>query len=324
MDDRRKSNDVTCDEAFSFSRKLNRHGIELMRAQTHTLQVNVGLLCNQTCRHCHLSAGPAKTEIMSKETADQVADWARRARFKAIDITGGAPELNPHIEYIVSTFSEISPKLIFRSNLTALHDARTERLMEMLSSVGAVIVASFPSVNESQSESQRGNGIFQVSIEQLRKLNLFGYGKPGSGLELNLVSNPTGAFLASDQRQSEKRFKQVLGNKWGVEFNDLLNFSNVPLGRFRRWLEGTGNLVPYMKKLSDAFNPSSLEGVMCRTLVSVSWDGYLYDCDFNLARGLPMSNQRVHASEMHGLPSPGSPIATADHCFSCTAGTGFT
>jgi len=312
------------DEVTGFSRTLDVHGIQLTRAETQTLQLNVGLLCNQMCRHCHLSAGPMKTEIMSKVTADQVADWAKMANFKAVDITGGAPELNPDIETIVETFSRISPKLIFRSNLTALSGSKMERLMEILRSIGAVVVASFPSLNESQAESQRGNGVFRTSIEALRKLNFLGYGKRGSGLELNLVSNPTGAFLAADQEQSETRFRQVLGNKWGIAFNNLFIFSNVPLGRFRQWLERTGNLDTYMKKLVDAFNPCAVEGVMCRTLVSVSWDGYLYDCDFNLARGLPMSRHRIHVLEMDGLPEPGSPIATAEHCFSCTAGTGFT
>jgi len=319
-----QSNNEPNDGLPSFSRMLNRHGIQLMRTQTETLQVNVGLLCNQTCRHCHLSAGPEKTEIMSRATIDQVADWAGRARFKMIDITGGAPELNPDIDYIVETFAKLAPKLIFRSNLTALPDTRMNRLINILRSFGAIIVASFPSLNESQSESQRGNGVFRVSIETLRKLNHLGYGKPGSGLELNLVSNPTGAFLAANQAQAEKRFRQVLGNKWGIEFNNLLNLSNVPLGRFRQWLERTGNLVPYVTKLADAFNPCAAEGIMCKTLVSVSWDGYLHDCDFNLAKGLPMSRDWIHVSEMDGLPEPGSPIASADHCFSCMAGAGFT
>ncbi len=324
MDDYRSLDSAHISEMPSFSQILDLHGIQLMRAETQTLQVNVGLLCNQACVHCHLSAGPSKTEVMSKATADQVAEWARRARFKTIDITGGAPELIPDIEYIVETFSGISSKLLFRSNLTALSDSKSKRLMEILPSVGAVIVASFPSLNESQAESQRGNGVFRLSIETMKKLNEIGYGKHGTGLELNLVSNPTGAFLAADQVLSEARFRQVLGDKWGIVFNNLLSISNVPLGRYRQWLERTGNYGPYMKKLLDAFNPCAVEGVMCRTLVSVSWDGYLYDCDFNLAGGLPMNRHRIHVSEMDGLPAPGSPIATANHCFTCTAGTGFT
>ena len=308
----------------NFSRKLETHGLRLARVRTTTLQVNVGLLCNQACRHCHLNAGPEKTEIMTGKTAGEVAAWAKRCGFDTIDITGGAPELNPDIETIVEMFAPLAPRLIFRSNLTALHSAGKEALIELLRSRRAVIVASFPSLNESQCESQRGRGVFRISIEALNRLNLLGYGIPDSGLELDLVSNPTGAFLSANQEQSEKRFRQVLKDRWGIAFNRLFNFSNAPLGRFRRWLEQSGNLTAYMKKLTDAFNPCAVERVMCRSLVSISWDGYLYDCDFNLARGLPMNRRRVHVSEMEGPPAPESPIATADHCFSCTAGAGFT
>jgi radical SAM/Cys-rich protein len=324
MDKDRHSNGEHSGEGPSFSNVLKRDGLQLVREETHTLQVNVGLVCNQACRHCHLSAGPGRTEVMSRATADEVADWVRRAGFKTVDITGGAPELNPDIAYIVETFAALAPRLIFRSNLTALTDARSARLLAMLPSVGAVIVASFPSLNEAQADAQRGCGVFKACIETLGRLNRMGYGQPGSGLELDLVSNPTGAFLASQQVQAEKRFREVLGRKWGIAFNSLLNFSNVPLGRFRRWLERSGNLASYMEKLTAAFNPRAVEGVMCRTLVSVNWDGYLYDCDFNLARELPMGGDRTYVSRMDGPPEPGSPIATADHCFSCTAGAGFT
>jgi radical SAM/Cys-rich protein len=311
-------------ERPNFSRTLGKHGLRLTRGETTTLQVNVGLLCNQTCRHCHLDAGPKKTEIMSKETAEQVAEWAKRCRFATIDITGGAPELNPHIEAIVETLAPLAPRLLFRSNLTALHEAGKDRLLELLRSRKAVIIASFPSLNETQAEAQRGKGVFRTSIEALQRLNSLGYGKPDSGLQLDLVSNPTGAFLAANQDQAERRFRKVLKDKWGIDFNHLFNFSNAPLGRFRQWLEKSGNLDAYTKKLTDAFNPCAVEKVMCRSLVSVSWDGYLYDCDFNLARGLPLDRKRVHVSEMDGPPAPESPIATADHCFSCTAGAGFT
>ncbi len=305
-----------------FSRALKQAGLRLAREQTHTLQVNVGLRCNQSCRHCHLEAGPERAEVMTRQIAAQVARWAAGCNFQAVDVTGGAPELNPDIEAIVATFSRLAPAMIFRSNLTAL--SSRPRLVEMLCARRSAIVASFPSVNETQSESQRGKGVFPTSIEMLRRLNSLGYGKPDSGLELNLVSNPTGAFLAANQEQAEKRFRQVLERKWGIAFNHLYNFSNVPLGRFRRWLEKSGNLDAYMKKLTDAFNPCAVEKVMCKTLVSVSWDGYLYDCDFNQALGLPLNHRRIHVSEMTGPPEPGTPIACADHCFSCTAGAGFT
>lgn len=311
-------------EPTGFSRTLVRHGLQLTRGDTQILQVNVGLLCNQTCGHCHLNAGPGKTEVMTRQTADQIADWAGRVPFEKIDITGGAPEMNPDIVYLVETFAALAPKLIFRSNLSALNSGGREHLMDLLKGLEATIVASFASINASQADAQRGDGVFRASIAALKKLNALGYGQPGTGLELNLVSNPTGAFMAADQTQTEKRFRQMLERKWGITFNHLFSFSNAPLGRFRRWLERSGNLSAYLKKLADGFNPCALDGVMCRTLVSVSWDGYLYDCDFNLARGLPLGRNRVHVTDMTGRPARGNPIATADHCYTCTAGAGFT
>ena len=312
------------EQPTGFSRTLDQHGLSLVRDQTQILQVNLGLLCNQTCGHCHLNAGPARTEVMTLETAEQIAAWARQVGFETIDITGGAPEMNPDIEAIIHAFAPLAPQLSLRSNLTALNGQGRTHLMELLSRLKVTIVASFPSLNEAQADAQRGDGIFQTSIHILQQLNAIGYAQPGTGLELNLVCNPTGAFMAADQTQTEKRFREILASRWGIAFNHLFSFSNVPLGRFRSWLERSGNLSAYLKQLADSFNPCALEGVMCRTLVSVSWDGYLFDCDFNLARGLPMGRNRLHVSDMIGPPRPGAPIATADHCFTCTAGAGFT
>ncbi|MEA1946152.1 MAG: arsenosugar biosynthesis radical SAM (seleno)protein ArsS [Thermodesulfobacteriota bacterium] len=307
-----------------FSLTLSGHGLKLNRAKTHTLQVNVGFLCNQTCRHCHLNAGPARKENIGPEIVNQVVSYARRSRFETIDITGGAPELNPNISKLIQEMSPLASRLMLRSNLSALNDGNRDHLFELLKSYRVIIVASFPSLNELQTDSQRGDGIFKVSIYALKKLNDLGYGHKGSGLGLNLVSNPTGAFLPPAQVETEKRFRQVLKDKWGIVFNHLFNFANVPLGRYRRWLIKSGNFEKYMAKLSSSFNPCSVQGVMCRTMVSVSWDGYLYDCDFNLARDLFMGRRKIHVSEMSGPPEPGSHIATADHCYTCTAGTGFT
>jgi radical SAM/Cys-rich protein len=307
-----------------FSLALSRHGLNLNRDRTHTLQINVGFLCNQTCRHCHLNAGPNRMENMESGIIEEVISYAKRSRFETIDVTGGAPELNPNIGRLITEMSPLARRIMLRSNLSALNDGTRDDLMKLLQSHGVVIVASFPSLNELQADSQRGDGMFKVCIDALKKLNVLGYGREGSGLELNLVSNPTGAFLPPSQSETEKRFRQVLDNKWGVVFNNLFNFANMPLGRFRQWLIKSGNFDKYIQKLTSSFNPCAVEGLMCRTLVSVSWDGYLYDCDFNLAGGLFMGGLKIHVSEMAGPPEKDSHIASADHCYTCTAGAGFT
>jgi radical SAM/Cys-rich protein len=308
-----------------FNKTLDKHNLQLRRDQTHILQINVGLLCNQQCRHCHLSAGPDRKENMDAETAEAVVAYAERGGFDTIDMTGGAPELNPNLEYLVESLSKNASQIMLRSNLSVLTRRKGDRLIEKMAAHGVTIVASFPSIDEMQTNAQRGDGVFQESVEMLRTLNRIGYGQDGTGLELNLVVNPTGAFLPPSQEQSARRFREVLKRQWGIEFNQLFSFANVPLGRFRDWLVASGNFKPYMEKLANGFNPCAVEGVMCRTLVSVSWDGYLYDCDFNLARRIPMGgNSKVHVSNMPGAPEPGSHIATADHCYTCTAGAGFT
>jgi len=307
-----------------FRETLSKHGLSLERGQTTTLQINVGLFCNQTCRHCHLDAGPGRSENMDLETADQVADYARRSSFEVIDITGGAPELNPNLVYLVKKLIPLAPRVMIRTNLSALNDGKRDYLFDFFRENKVVVVASFPSINEAQADSQRGTGVFQKSIAALRRLNGAGYGEEGSGLELNLVSNPTGAFLPSSQSEAERRFRKVLKQKWDIRFNNLFNFANVPLGRFRQWLEKSGNLVKYIERLATHFNPCAIGGVMCHNLISVSWDGYLFDCDFNLARSLYLGGRKSHVSKMPGPPAPGTPIAVADHCYTCTAGSGFT
>jgi radical SAM/Cys-rich protein len=307
-----------------FAQTLAKHGLNLTREKITTLQVNVGLLCNQACRHCHLEAGPNSEAVMSAETVDEVVAFAQRFSFEVIDITGGAPEMNPNLVAMIERLSGMTSRLMLRSNLTALLDAARDDLIEVCTERRVVIVASFPSLNEAQAESQRGRGVFQDSIAVLGKLNSLGYGQPDSGLELNLVSNPTGAFLPSSQDQLEKRFCQVLKNKWGIVFNNLFSFANVPLGRFRQWLEQSGNLEQYLQKLSTSFNPCAIEGLMCRSLISVSWDGYIFDCDFNQAADLYMGGKKTHISDLKELPAPGEPIAVSHHCYTCTAGAGFT
>jgi len=308
-----------------FTKTLTDHDLRLTRQGTSILQINVGLLCNQLCRHCHLDAGPGRRENMTAETACQIVAYADRCGFDSIDITGGAPELNPNLPYLIENLSRIVPSIMLRSNLSALKSKKDTGLLELLISHRVTVMASFPSLNESQTDAQRGDGIYETSIEMLQELNRRGYGREETGLELNLVVNPSGAFLPLSQEKSEKRFRDVLYNKWGIQFNQLYCFANVPLGRFRQWLITSGNYNAYMEKLAGAFNPCAVTGVMCRTLVSVSWDGYLYDCDFNQAKGIPLGGRkRRHVSEMPGKPPEGLSIAVGDHCYTCTAGAGFT
>lgn len=307
-----------------FRDNLARRSLDLTRQQCTTLQVNVGRLCNQKCRHCHLDAGPSRPEIMSAKTAAAVIELAGRFRFATIDITGGAPEMNPHIRTLVRRLAPLANTLIMRSNLTAIGAENQKELLALLADNRVTIVASLPSLNEAQAEAQRGDHTFAASIRTLGKLNTLGYGLPGSGLELNLVSNPTGAFLPASQAQVEKRFRRMLTDKWGIAFNNLYVFANVPLGRFLAWLESSGNLESYILKLAAQFNPCTLESLMCRSLISVSWDGYLFDCDFNQSLQLYMGGRKIHIADLQDLPGPGDSIAVSEHCYTCTAGSGFT
>lgn len=307
-----------------FAQTLVEHGLDLIKGETTTLQINLGLLCNHTCRHCHLEAGPGRTELMNRKTVDAVVAYARRVRFQTVDITGGAPELNPNLGYLIETIAPEAPRLMLRVNLTAIAQQNTNYLLDLCMANRVVVVASFPSVSSSQTDAQRGTGVLDRSVTMLAKLNALGYGKNGTGLELNLVSNPTGAFLPVAQSQAEKKFRSDLERKWGISFNNLFTFANVPLGRFLTWLIDSGNLDSYMKRLSAGFNPCSVSGLMCQTLVSVNWNGYLYDCDFNLSRGVYLAGHKRHVSEMDGLPEPGTRIPTGNHCYACTAGSGFT
>jgi radical SAM/Cys-rich protein len=308
----------------AFKQNLDQHGLTLTRGETATLQINVGLVCDLACRHCHLDAGPHRTELMDGDTVEAVIACAARIRFETIDITGGAPELLPQLPYLIEKLVPLTSKLIVRTNLTALTLPESINLPELYRQHKVTIVASLPAINAAQATSQRGSGTWDTSIAMLKRLNELGYGLEGSGLELDLVANPTGAFLPAGQAQTERRFHQDLQRRYLIAFNNLFTFANVPLGRFRNWLEQSGNLDDYCNKLSESFNPCTLPGLMCRSLISVDWNGNLYDCDFNLAVGLYHGEQQQHISSLIRLPSPGSRIPVGDHCFSCTAGSGFT
>ena len=307
-----------------FADILARHGLSLVRDRVHTLQVNTGYLCNLRCRHCHLEAGPGRKEIMSLETMAAIVSFARRFPFQVVDITGGAPELVPDLPFLVEGLAPLAVRLMLRTNLSALSGAASGALLALIVAHRLVLVASFPSTNPSQSDAQRGAGATEAAIAGLKELNGAGYGVEGTGLELDLVVNPVGAFLPGSQESAERKFRRDLLRKWGVTFNHLHAFANVPMGRFRTWLLRTGNYERYMKTLAEAFNPCAVERLMCRTLLSVSWDGFLYDCDFNLAAGRPAAGRKIHVSDVRDLPPPGAPIAVGEYCYACTAGSGFT
>jgi radical SAM/Cys-rich protein len=251
-----------------------------------------------------------------------VIKFASQSHFEVIDVTGGAPELVPHIEYLLLRLAPLTEKLVVRTNLVALKRVETSGLMQHYQNLKVDIVASLPSTNASQSDSQRGYGMWEKSIEVLKELNSLGFGLPETGLKLDLVVNPTGAYLPAGQLQMENLYKRKLQAK-GVVFSNVLMFANAPLGRFKKWLEQSGNFQNYMETLFLRFNPEAVPGLMCRSLISVSWDGSIYDCDFNLAAGLFHTGSRVHITELK-IPPQGSLIQTGEHCYACTAGTGFT
>ncbi|SJZ45634.1 radical SAM/Cys-rich domain-containing protein [Trichlorobacter thiogenes] len=309
---------------MTFKEVLHAHGLNLARSDTKWLQVNVGLACDLHCKHCHLEAGPARTELMELKTVEEVIACAGRFSFDTIDITGGAPELMPHLPRLVIGLASLTPKLVVRTNLVALSRSESEKLIELYVQNHVSIVASLPSLSSSQTDAMRGEGACKTSIGVLQQLNSVGYGIEGSGLYIDIAANPTGAFLPVTQGPAEERFRKELHRKYGISFNKLLTFANVPLGRFRTWLERSGNLDDYLLKLKERFNPSTISGLMCSSLISINWDGYLYDCDFNLAAELPHQGKRKHISSFTELPQWGTPIAVGDHCFACTAGAGFT
>lgn len=310
---------------MTFAETLAEHGLSLRKGRADCLQVNVGYACNLSCRHCHLEAGPTRTEAMSRATMDEVIALARRVPFASVDVTGGAPELNPDLAHLLTHLGPLAANKatgrIFRTNLLALleMDGR-DALVDLLAKGGWSIGASLPAVNAGQVEAIRGAGVFEKSLDMLHRLNSRGFGQ-GAGLELHLVSNPGGAFLPPAQASATRTFRQALDRR-GIRFDSLFVFANVPLGRFHNWLERSGNLGGYMDLLRQRFNPGVLCSLMCRNIVSVGWDGGLYDCDFHQAAGIPASGAR-HVRD-YLAHDEGAAIPVGEHCFACTAGSGFT
>ncbi len=309
--------------SIHFDKKLAEHGLELRATSVDTLQVNVGKLCNQACKHCHVDAGPARTEIMTRETAEAVVAAIDRFRFAAVDITGGAPELNPSFRYLVAEAVALGSHVIVRHNLTVTFEPGQEDLPELFRRNRVELVCSLPCYLEENTDKQRGHGVFAKSIEALRRLNAVGYGRDGSGLALNLVYNPVGAYLPPSQAALEADYKRELATRYGVTFDRLYTITNMPISRFLDWLRRSGSEELYMRKLVEAFNPAAVGGLMCRSLISVDWKGRLHDCDFNQMLDLGVARELGQTiAEFDPATFATRRIVTGVHCFGCTAGAG--
>jgi radical SAM/Cys-rich protein len=306
-----------------FDEKLARYGLRLRASTVQTLQVNVGKLCNQACKHCHVDAGPKRTEIMTRETAEQVIAAVRKFRISTLDLTGGAPELNPNFRYLVIEARTAGAHVMVRHNLTVMFELGQADLPDFFRAQQVEVISSLPYFLEQQTDAQRGNGVFTKSVEAVRRLNAVGYGVEGSGLLLNLVYNPVGAFLPPPQASIEADFKRELQARYGLVFNRLFTITNMPIKRFLDYLRRSGNEERYLRKLVEAFNPATVDGLMCRTLVSVDWMGRLYDCDFNQMLELNVSDELPqHITDFDPAAFAERHIVTGAHCFGCTAGAG--
>ncbi len=297
----------------------------IRRTQLETLQVNLGYRCNQKCIHCHVNAGPERREMMDRVVIDQVIAFLTSSHLRQLDLTGGAPEMNPHFRYLIRSARELGLHVIDRCNLTVLEEPGMEGLEEFLADQKVEIIASLPCYLKENVDHQRGNGVFEKSLRVLRRLNHLGYGKKDSGLLLNLVYNPLGAFLPPAQTQLEKDYRRELGERYGIVFNRLYTITNMPIHRFETLLISMGQRLSYMKLLEGAHRPENLESVMCRRLISVDYQGIVYDCDFNQALGIPLQlegRHRIHLSELMGVDLTGIPILFQGHCYGCTAGQG--
>lgn len=292
----------------------------LMTDKMSVLQMNVGRLCNLACKHCHMEAGPNRTEVMEKDVLDDCLKLYKEWGFQTIDITGGAPEMNPHFRWFVEEAVKVCSDVMVRSNLTIMLEEGYEDLPEFYAANKATVICSLPHYKARNSNKQRGEGTFEKSIEVLKKLNALGYGKDPE-LVLNMVFNPGGAFFPPNQSAMEKEYKEHLGSEYGIVFNNLFTITNNPIGRFGAFLTRTGNMEGYLTKLYDAFNPGAVASMMCRSQLSVGWDGKVYDCDFNQAVDMPIEGAD-HIKDLIGKPYEKRRIRFDKHCYACTAGQG--
>jgi radical SAM/Cys-rich protein len=307
-----------------FAQKLGEHSISLRRRRPEILQVNVGKVCNLTCVHCHVNAGPRRKEIMTRETIDRVIDWFAKTEFRIVDFTGGAPEMIPDFRYFVErvTALPVSRHMIDRCNLTILLEPGYEDLPEFLATHKVEIIASMPCYSSENVNAQRGEGVFEGSIKALQLLNSLGYGIDPE-LPLQLVHNPVGPFLPAAQAELEADYKLELFSQFGIVFNNLYTITNLPIGRFASYLRRNNKLAEYMELLIQAFNPATIDGLMCRNTISVGWRGEVYDCDFNQQLGLQWKNgMPIFLWDVDPDTIDNCEIMTGNHCFGCTAGAG--
>lgn len=308
---------------------LNQRGFPpLTRQGVEILQVNLGSLCNLQCQHCHVDAGPKRTEVMDGETIGQILELLEQGGISTLDLTGGAPEMNPHFKKLVGEAHGLGVKVIDRCNLAILEESYEKGMAEFLAEKRVDIVASLPCYIEENVNAQRGDGTFVKSIDALKRLNKLGYGKE-SGLGLNLVYNPQGATLPPSQQALEQDYRKQLNDRFGIVFNQLLTITNMPIRRFGSMLLSTNQFEDYMQTLQDAYQSSNLDAVMCRSLISVDWKGFVYDCDFNQMLDLPMRHsdstrqgRRIHITDLAWVNLSGKSVIVRDHCYGCTAGQG--
>lgn len=308
-----------------FQQKMQQSGLFPLRpTQPEILQVNIGKMCNQTCRHCHVDAGPDRNEIMTSETMQQCIDVLKNNhQLQTVDITGGAPEMNPHFRWFVEEVSKLNRHIIVRCNLTIIvANKKYHDLPQFYKKHRIEVVSSLPFYTQERTDRQRGGGVFDDSINALQMLNEVGYGKQDTGLLLNLVYNPAGAFLPPSQQALEREYKQALKQKFGIEFNNLYVITNMPISRYLDYLLNSGNYESYIEKLANAYNSAAAANVMCRNTISVGWDGWLYDCDFNQMLELKVSGNTKHISHFNSNELNRRDIVIGQHCYGCTAGAG--
>jgi radical SAM/Cys-rich protein len=308
-----------------FQQKMEQIGLyPLLPTGIEIFQVNVGKMCNQVCKHCHVDAGPDRKEIMIRETMQLCLDVLSHSSIKTVDLTGGAPEMNPDFRWFVEEIKKLGKHIIVRCNLTIiLANKKYHDLPQFYKEHHIEVVSSLPFYTADRTDRQRGNGVFEDSIKAMQMLNEAGYGKEGTSLTLNLVYNPAGAFLPPSQTALEKEYKEALKARYGIEFNNLFVITNMPISRYLDFLLQGGNYEKYMEKLTAAFNPAAAKGVMCRNTISIGWDGYLYDCDFNQMLELKVScGDSIHLSQFNIESLNKREIVVNQHCYGCTAGAG--